>query len=116
VALSKKWMGIFVGEWPRGAPSPGRPGLSNLPSICTDFCRAEYDRERLAEGRMATIERPLLTGDRFGGAITHFHLSKGEGTSAHARRGGRANATRILELEVAGQMPMLWRSARNLRA
>ena len=43
VALSKKWMGIFVGEWPRGAPSPGRPGLSNLPSICTDFCRAEYE-------------------------------------------------------------------------
>ena len=31
VALSKKWMGIFAGEWPRGAPSPGRPGLSNLP-------------------------------------------------------------------------------------
>jgi hypothetical protein len=37
------------------------------------------------------------TGDCFGaGAITHFHLSKDERSNAHARRGGRANPTRVL--------------------
>jgi hypothetical protein len=59
----------------------------------------------------------LATGDCFGaGAIAQFHLSKDEQTNAHAPQSEPANPTRVLEVEAAGQMPILRRGARNLRA
>jgi hypothetical protein len=70
----------------------------------------------LRQGELAVLPVHWDTGDRFGGAITHFHLPKDEGTSAHARRGERADPTSVLEVQIAGQMSMLRRGARNLRA
>jgi len=79
VALSKKWMGIFAGEWPRGAPSPGRPGLSNLPceaKRCVaalragDYAAADiigFVTESSGSSDPVTLD---LTGARLAGALT----------------------------------------------
>ena len=96
----------------RRAVRPSR----NIQSFC--WVIAHY-RQRTQSGRPKGRPHPVHpdTGDCFGaGAITHFHLSKDEGSHAHARRDGRANPTRVLEVQAAGQMPILRRGARNLRA
>jgi hypothetical protein len=87
----------------------------NIQSVYCVFTNYRQ-RSRSSRGGTCGPTCSLDTGDRFDGAITDFHLSKNEGTSAHVRRGGRADPTRVLEVQIAGQMPMLWRGARNLRA
>ena len=74
MALSKKWMGIFAGEWPRGAPSPRRPGLANLPCVAAlragDYAAADiigFVTESSGSSDPVTLD---LTGARLAGALT----------------------------------------------
>jgi hypothetical protein len=79
--------------------SVGRLRFHNLPTAI----------QIKGRGELAVLPVHCDTGDRFGRAITHFHLPKDEGTSAHARRGGCADPASVLEIQIAGQMSKLRR-------